>query len=67
MESISWLLSSRLTIDIVFIALVIVAVTITAIVLAQAMTGVFAGNHLESNSAAPQAKKQGRMIVFLLP
>jgi predicted transcriptional regulator len=53
------LLSTRLAIDIVFIALVIVAVTITAIVLARAMTDVF-GTRLESNFAAPQAQKTGQ-------
>lgn len=57
---------SKVTIDIIFIALVIVAVTITAIVLARAMTGVFAGNYLESNSAAPQAEKTGQDNSFSL-
>jgi len=60
------LLSSRLAIDIVFIALVIVAVTITAIVLTRAMTGIFSGNFIESNSAAPQAQKTGQDNGFSL-
>jgi predicted transcriptional regulator len=59
------LLSTRLAIDIIFIALVIVAVTITAIVLARAMTDVF-GTHVESNSANPQAQKTGQNDDFSL-
>jgi predicted transcriptional regulator len=64
MQSISQLLSTRLAVDIIFIALVIVAITITAIVLARAMTDVF-GTHLESNSAE-QAQKTGQDDDFSL-
>jgi hypothetical protein len=50
------LLSTKVTIDIIFIALVIVAVTITAVVLARAMTDIF-GTRLEGYSTDEQAEK----------